>query len=165
MNWLDMVIIVSLVVPVLIGLKIGLIRIVLPLIGVILGIYLAGSFYGPLSSTLFSWLDSPNQARIAAFVLILVFTVGAIALLSWLINRTLQLIFLGWVDKLGGAVFGLALGALLPSVLLAAITKFELSGIEGTVQNSSVAAFFLDRFPLVLTLLPEEFDSVRQFFG
>lgn len=165
MNWLDIFIIVALIVPTLICLKRGLVKTVLPLVGIIVGIYLAGRFYGAVESRLFPWLDSPNQAHIAAFAIIFVAVIIATALFSSMISSFLRLVFLGWVDRLGGAVFGLAIGVLIPSLLLAAITKFQFPGMEDAVRNSNLAAFFLDRFPLILALLPQEFDAVRQFFG
>ncbi len=165
MNWLDITIIVSLAIPAMIGLQRGLTRTLLPLIGVALGIFLAGRYYGPLSDSLLSWLGSPSQSKIVAFVVILVLVIVATMLLASLINKSLSLVFLGWVDRLGGAGFGLATGALLVSASLAVVTKFEFLGIQDTVTDSGFAAFFLDRFPMVLALLPEEFDSIRQFLG
>ena len=37
-------------------------------------------------------------------------------------------------------------------------------GISGPVDDSALAALLLDSFPVVLALLPSEFDSVRSFF-
>ena len=45
MNWLDIVILILLVVPTLIGLKIGIIKAVMSIAGVIIGVLLAGRFY------------------------------------------------------------------------------------------------------------------------
>jgi membrane protein required for colicin V production len=69
---------------------------------------------------------------------------------------------LGWVNHLGGAVFGLVLGALFCGALLATWIKFL--GIAKVISESSLAVILLDRFPAVLALLPGEFDSVRSFF-
>jgi len=68
---------------------------------------------------------------------------------------------LGWVDHLGGAVFGVVAGAILWGALLAIWVKFFGAG---PVTESFLAAVLLDKFPLVLALLPSEFDAIRDFF-
>ncbi|GAJ19730.1 unnamed protein product, partial [marine sediment metagenome] len=37
-------------------------------------------------------------------------------------------------------------------------------GAEGPLAESGLATLLLDQFPMVLALLPEEFDAVRPFF-
>ena len=53
-NWLDIVILVPIAVTTLIGLKMGLIKEVLSLVGLIVVVILAGRFYMPLSEQLTS---------------------------------------------------------------------------------------------------------------
>lgn len=165
MDWLDIIIIVVLVITTLIGFKRGLIKTVLPLVGIILGVFLAGHFCGSMAGWLSPWLQSPNQSRIVAFAVIFILVTVVALALSSLMNRLLRLMLLGWVDKLGGAVFGLAVGGLIPTMFLALITRSHFSGVEDTVRDSSVAVFLLDRFYFVLGLLPQEFDAMRQFLA
>ena len=72
------------------------------------------------------------------------------------------MVMLGWVNRLGGAAFGFVLGAVFCSALLAIWAKFL--GVDGPIAESSLAALLLDRFPIILALLPSEFDAVRSFF-
>jgi membrane protein required for colicin V production len=164
-NWLDIIIILMLLIATVMGLRRGLIQTVLPLGGIMLGIVLAGLFYDSMANWLSTWLDSPSQAKIAGFVIIFSVVVAVVMVIAWLLSGFFKLMLLGWVDKLGGAFFGLAIGILASSAVLAVIAKFPFSSVEGTVRGSGVAAFFLDHFPLVLGLLPREFDNVHQFFG
>jgi membrane protein required for colicin V production len=83
------------------------------------------------------------------------------AFLSRLLKFLVSIVMLGWVDHLGGAVFGFLMGTILWSVLLATWVKFF--GTE-LVTDSFMAALLLDKFPLILGLLPGEFDAVRNFF-
>ena len=165
MGWLDIVIIVVLMITALIGFKRGFTKTVLPLVGIILGLFLAGRFCAPMAGWLSSWLESPNQSTIVAFAVIFILVTVVALALSSLMNRLLRLMLLGWVDRLGGAVFGLAIGGLIPAILLAVLTSSHFFSVEDTVRDSSVAAFLLDRFYFVLGLLPQEFDSMRQFFA
>ena len=78
------------------------------------------------------------------------------------LKKVAETILLGWVNRLGGAVLGLILGAIFCGALLAMWVKFQ--GIGDTILDSALASFLLDKFPIVMGLLPSEFDSVRDFF-
>jgi hypothetical protein len=38
------------------------------------------------------------------------------------------------------------------------------SGMDAVIAQSVVARFLMGKFPLLLALLPEEFDFIRDFF-
>ena len=78
--------------------------------------------------------------------------------LKWAVSAVL----LGWVNRLGGAVFGFILGAFFCGALLTIWAKYL--GIAGPIGDSAFAKLLLDVFPIALALLPSEFDSVRSFF-
>jgi len=161
MNWLDIGLIVIIGMATLIGLRIGLIKAVLSLAGVILGVILAGRFYPALAAQL-TFIPQENLARIAAFAIILVGVMLVASILASVLKWLVSIVMLGWINRLGGAVFGFVLGTLFCSALLAIWTKFL--GITGPINESGLASFLLDSFPMVLTLLPGEFDSIRAFF-
>ena len=60
---------------------------------------------------------------------------------------------LDWVNRLGGAI--------LWGAILAVWVRFFGTGL---VTESLIAGVLLDKFPLVLALLPSEFDAVRNYF-
>jgi len=160
MNWLDIVLLVALVIPTFIGLKQGLIKAVLSLVGLIVAVVLASNFYESLAGLL-GFLPNQDVANIVAFVLILVGVMIVASLLARLLKFMISIVMLGWVNHLGGAVFGFLMGTVLWGALLATWVKFF--GTE-LVTESAVAAILLDRFPLILALLPGEFDMIRSFF-
>lgn len=161
MNWLDIVIIVLVAISTFIGLRIGIIKAVLSLVGVIVGVILAGRFYIALAGGL-TFIPQETLARIVAFAIILVGVMLVAGVLASVLKWLASIVMLGWVNRLGGAIFGLVLGAIFCSALLAMWTKFL--GIQGFIAESGLATLLLDRFPMVLALLPEEFDTVRSFF-
>ena len=161
MNWLDIVIIVLIAIPTLIGLKIGIIKAALSLAGVIVGTILAGHYYVALAEQL-TFISQANLAKIAAFAIILIGVMLIAGVLAAVLKWIVSAVMLGWVNRLGGAIFGFALGAVFCGALLAIWAKFL--GIEGPLTSSGLATLLLDRFPIVLALLPEEFDAVRSFF-
>lgn len=160
MNWLDIVLIVSLVIPTVIGLRQGLIKSVLSLAGLIVGVILAGIFYETLAGLL-TFIPTVAIANIVAFIIILVGVMLIAAILAQLLKMVISAVMLGWVNHLGGAIFGFLMGAVLWSAILATWVKFFGTGI---VTESLIASVLLDKFPLILALLPEEFDTIRSFF-
>jgi len=161
MNWLDIVILILIVVSILTGLKIGLIKAVLSMVGVVVGVVLAGQYSVALAEHL-TFISQPSLAKIAAFAIILIVVMIIAAVLASLIKWAVSAVMLGWVNRLGGAVFGLVLGAIFCGALLAMWVKFL--GITEAVDESALAVLLLDNFPVVLALLPGEFDSIRSFF-
>jgi len=161
MDWLDIVIIVVVVIATLWGLRIGIIKAVLSLAGLIVGVILAGRYYVPLSEQL-AFIPQASIAKIAAFAIILIGIMVIAGVLARFLKWTASILLLGWVNRLGGAVFGFVLGTILCSALLAIWVKFF--GIAGVISESSLTAILLHYFPMVLALLPHEFDVVRSFF-
>lgn len=203
MNWLDIVILVALVVPAFVGLKQGVIKAALSLAGVIVGAILASNFSDQVGGLL-TFISNPDIANIAGYIIILVVVMVIAGVLAKVLKFTVKAVMLGWVDHLGGAVAGFAVGALFMGALLAAIVNFSgavgdavstaveavgavapaevenavSTAAEGVlsavgvgdgagpliIQDSLLASILLDKFPLVLALLPSEFDAVRDFF-
>ena len=160
MNWLDIVILVCLVVPVFIGLKIGLIKAVLSLVGLIIGVVLASNLYKPLANIM-GFISNENVANIIALIIILLVVMVAATIAVRLLKFIASVTMLGWVDHLGGAIFGFLLGAILWSALLATWVKFFDTDL---IKEAFIAGILLDKFPLILGLLPSEFDVIRDFF-
>ncbi len=161
MNWLDIVIIVTLVINIIAGLWVGLIKAVLSLVGLVVGVVLAGRFYLSLSEQL-SFIPGDTAARVVAFIIILVVVLAVAFLLAWLLSKAASAIMLGWANRLGGAIFGVLMGILIWSALLAAWVEFF--GAADTISQSFMARILLDYFPLGPWLLPGDFDSAGALF-
>ena len=152
MNWLDIIILVLLVIPTVMGLKIGLIKAVLSIVGVIIGVVLAGQFYESLGEKL-SFISDPGVAKIVAFALILVVVMIIAGVAAALLKNLVSAMLLGWVNRLGGAVFGFLLGAIFCGAILSVLGSFATDST--VVQESFLAMVLLKAFPLVLAFLVE----------
>jgi membrane protein required for colicin V production len=161
MNWLDIVILIALAIAVIIGLKFGLIKAVMLLVGIIVGVVLAGHYAGPLGERL-TFISSEGVAKGVAFAIIMLAVLAVATIVATLLTWAAKVVMLGWVNRLGGAVIGLFLGALFCGALLAMWVYFL--GMSETIADSVIATVLLDRLPMVLALLPDEFDGVRSFF-
>lgn len=160
MNWLDIIIAIMLIIPIFTGLKQGLIKSAISLAGLIIGVVLASNYYQVLGDRL-TFITNENFANIAAFAIILLVIMIIANVIAVLLKFTAKVVLLGWVDHLGGAVFGLLMGAIFMGALLATIVKFFGSNL---IVDSFLAGILLDKFPFVLGFLPGEFDTIRDFF-
>jgi len=165
MNWLDIVIVVALVVAVFGGLKNGLIKGVLTLAGLIIGIVLAGRYYEALGAVLPAGWGA--AANIVGFVIILALVMLVAMIAAFILRGVLKAIMLGWLDRLGGAVFGVLLAVFFWGGLLAVLSQYagSLGSFGDIVAGSILAEFLLEAFPFILGLLPAEFDIVTGFFA
>jgi membrane protein required for colicin V production len=161
MNVLDIVLIILLIVSAIGGLASGLIKSIFSLAGVIVGVTLAGRFYPALAGGL-TFISNPTIANIAAFAIIFIIIMIIASILGGLFTKLVSAILLGWLNRLGGAVFGVIMGAIFIAAILAVWAK--MGGANSIITESKIALFLLDRFPLILALLPQEFNSIRQFF-
>jgi membrane protein required for colicin V production len=161
MNWLDAVLIILGIISLLGGLKTGLIKSIIPLAGLIIGLFLALRYYEPFGE-LMSFLPQPTVAKWVAFAIILIAILliagGLARLLSWGVSS----LMLGWLDHLLGAIWGLLFGAVIYAALLTIWVKFM--GETAVITGSPIATFLMDHFPSVLGLLPDEFEMVLDFF-
>lgn len=160
MNWLDIVLLVALVAVAFTGLKQGLIKAVLSLAGLIIGVILASNLYTTLGNLL-GFIPNEKAAGIVAYILILIVVMIIASILARLLKTIISIAMLGWVNHLGGAVFGLLLGAIFWGAILAVWVRFFGTGL---VTESFIAGVLLNKFPLVLALLPSDFDIIRNYF-
>jgi len=162
MSWLDIVLIVALAISTFLGLKVGIIKAVLSLAGVIVGVVLAGQYYVALADVLPFFSETSSAAKIVAFAIILIGVMVIAIVLARLLKWAASVVMLNWVNQLGGAVFGLMLGAIFCGALLAIWVKWL--GAGDVITESMIAPVLLEKFPRVLALLPDEFDTIRSFF-
>ncbi|MFC1892786.1 CvpA family protein [Chloroflexota bacterium] len=161
MNWLDIVILAVMGVAAFFGLRLGIIKTVVSLAGLIVGVILAGRYYLPFSEQL-TFIPQATVAKIVAFAIISIGVMVIASVLARLLKWLTSLMMLGWVNSIGGAAFGLLIAAIGCGALLAAWVSFF--GDTSIITESMIARVLLDQFPLVLSLLPSQFDGVRSFF-
>ena len=161
MHWLDIVLIVAIGISAFIGVRKGVIEIALTLAGLVIGVFLAGRFYIPFSQYL-SFIPHAGLAKVAAFAIIFIGVMAIAAVLARLLGRAASAIMMGWANRLGGGILGFILGAIFCGAFLAMWVKFL--GMPQAIAGSRIAPILLNQFPMVLALLPREFDVVRSFF-
>ena len=112
MNAVDMIIIGVVVVLGLIGLRSGLLKPVSGIGGLIIGIILAVQFSTEFATMLTQSIEGELPSTVAAFGGIVIATTLVARMASWMVKKILKTLMLGWVDRIAGALGGVALGVL-----------------------------------------------------
>ncbi|NQU32216.1 MAG: CvpA family protein [Bacteroidetes bacterium] len=139
-NLLDIIIIIPLLLFAWGGYKKGLVIEVASLAALVLGLYMA-FFFSDFAAQLLNDLFDMDQKYVAVFaflmtfivVIFLVITVGKI------VSKFVDILLLGFLNKLAGAAFGMLKGALLLSILIFVINYFNFGDFifkEETRQKS-----------------------------
>lgn len=138
MNELDWILLVVMGVFTVVGLFRGLIRLVFTVLSVVVAIVLAGRSTGAGTTLMGRFVDSPAVAAVAAFLLVFIIVLVVMAIVGRLLTKAVNVLGLGWIDRLGGAVFGLATALLVAG---ATFLLLDLGGLEGhrLVRESTVA--------------------------
>ena len=122
MNLFDGVIIIILAYCLIRGIFRGLIKEISSLVGVLGGFYAAYSYYPWVAKLLSRWIANTGYLNILSFLLIFVGVFIFISLLGVAIKYLLDIVFLGWIDRLFGVVIGSFKGFLIVSILLLGFT-------------------------------------------
>jgi membrane protein required for colicin V production len=164
MNWLDAVIVIVIAWFTFAAFRAGVIREVVGIIALVVGVLAAGYYYDDLAENVLLVIDDDTAANVIAFLVLF----GAVALggqlAAFLLKQMTALLALGWVDHLAGAAFGLLKGLILVEVFLILFTTYPYLGLGGAVRGSAIAPLFLDGGPVLLKLLPGEFDRAVEAF-
>lgn len=128
MNPFDIVIIVIVGYSLVRGLFRGLVKEVSSIIGVFGGFYAAYTYYGLLNKLLSKLIHDISYLNILSFMIIFCIVLIIVSVLGVIIKYLLNIAFLGWVDRIGGVIFGITKGVLVVSVLFIALTAFLPKG-------------------------------------
>lgn len=119
MNYLDIALLLPVAYGLVQGLRHGIVKEVATLVAIIAGIYLARYWSPVLAHHIVEWTGwTPGISATIAFVLIFIIIALAVHLLASVVGRLLKAIMLGGVNRLFGALFGIAKWALILSVVL-----------------------------------------------
>jgi membrane protein required for colicin V production len=125
----DILILVILGIFLLKGVLRGLLREVCSLLGLIVGGLLAFYLHVPLSQWFVEMFNWPSQLCVTiSFLLVFLLTVLVFGSLGYLLNRFATLTLMTGLNRILGAIFGLAQGIVLLSLILFALSSAELPG-------------------------------------
>ena len=130
MNYLDIIIAIILLLFGVKGFRKGLIIEVVTLLAFAVGIYGAMHFSDFTAEHLKDFMEiNPKYLNTTAFVLTFILLVILVNIIGRMVTKLIQAMNLGFFNKLGGAVFGMAKGVLLCSIMVMVLNNFQLIGI------------------------------------
>ncbi len=124
MNVFDILVVVIISFCLIRGVFKGLIGELSGIIGVVAAFYGAYTYYPMITVYAQKWIENLSIRNLIAFFLIFCTILIVISLISLIIRKILNLVFLGWVDRTFGLMFGAAKGILIMSVIFIIITSF-----------------------------------------
>ena len=166
MNWLDIVIIICIAIGIIHGLFTGIIKQVISLISLIAAVLLSGA----IAKVIRHWVElhfqgenhwfSPNVQNAVFYVLAFLLIICLFALAAKLVDKILNHTPVGALNKLFGAIFGMALWAFCLSIALNCLSVFDSQYriISKPVKEQSVC------YEPVKMLFPTVFPYIQEFF-
>lgn len=172
MNYLDIIIGIILIIFALSGLKNGIIREAFSLLAFVVGIYGAMK----LSDYVGKWLGeiinvSQDWMSVISFIVVFIALALLINWLGRLLANLVESISLGFIDKIGGFLFGIAQGFLIIGVLILLLDFFGIKDVlkEETCENSKlykssekVAAWIYDNKDGWMEKLNMKYEDVEE---
>ena len=150
MNWLDFVIIGSVGVVAIMGMRMGGIHIAVAGAGALAGLALASRVQGRAEPFFSKFIGSENGAELAAFVAVFAVVLVSSLFLGMVVRALLQRLMLGWTDKLAGMGVAAAVVLVAGSGLLSTVQSYPVLGLEVTIADSVLGAFLADNFDTVV---------------
>ena len=165
MSWVTIVIVVIIGFMTYRAYRNGFIRELVSLTAVILAVPIAGLLYDDLLPKVEPIVDNVQLASLVAFLAILAGVIIGGQVLAHLLKRTAEVMNLGSVDHAAGAAFGLLKGIIICQVLLIALIIFPKPDLRGAIDDSRVATVLVNGTPMVLGILPGQFDNAVDLFN
>ncbi|MCF8109722.1 MAG: CvpA family protein [Desulfohalobiaceae bacterium] len=133
------------------GLYRGLVKEFASIFGLIFGFLMANQYYEELSNVALRLISNPKYAAIISYILLFILALAAVIFLAHILRKFLEIVMLGWLDRLGGTLLGLGKGALLCCLILFVLTVF----LPPTAQifSQSMTTPYLSRFSQNLSAL------------
>lgn len=138
MNLLDIILIIILGYCLIRGIFRGLIKELASIVGVVGGLYAAYTYYPLLAKALSHWITNSDYSNILGCLLIFTVVYIIISVIGVMIKYFMNIIYLGWTDRICGAFFGAIKGILIAAVLIMILTTF-LPSNSSILKDSMVA--------------------------
>ncbi len=163
-TWLDLVVALFIAAGAFRGFKRGLVREGMAFAGLAVGLLVATRWYGAVFALLRPFIGGGRPVEVLAYLLVMLAVLVCFTLLTVLLLRLRRLLFVGWLDRLGGTLFGGGQGALLAAAGLVLLIRNPVMGLDQAVRESEVAVGLLRAVSAALVNLPPILAPVAAFF-
>ena len=141
MNILDIILLICFIPAAIHGFQKGFISQVIAIISIIAGVWLSVQFASEVTVWLAQYIQGSEQVlKVVSFALIFIAVIAGLALLGRLVEGTVKLIMLGWLNRLLGVVFSLVKASLIVGLIIMAFCSLNntFQFVSEDVLNQSV---------------------------
>jgi len=136
------------------GLRAGLIHGSATLLGLVLGLVVAGHHYERFGPLFTPWMHTRGMSNLVAFLILLAIIWVLVVFLGALLKALLQGIHLGWLDNLGGLALGLIKGLFIAEVVVLVLMAVPDNNLRGLIMRSWIGSRLAVLGPTLLALVP-----------
>lgn len=158
MNLFDILIVTLLAYGLIRGIFRGLVREISSIVGVLGGFYAAYTYYPHVAVWMSAWISNPAYLNILSYLLIFSLVVVVVGVLAVIIKYLLNIAYLGWVDRVSGALFGLLKGVLVSCVLFIVLTAFLPKGAP-LIKDAALSPHVASASEVMAALLSKEMKT------
>lgn len=161
MNLLDYLLIAILGYCLVRGVFRGLVKELSSIVGVFGGFYGAYTYYPQLAKPLGHWISNAGYLNILSFLILFVVIYLLVSITGVMIKHLMNIVFLGWVDRIGGTLFGAVKGFLITAVVIMILTTF-LPKNAAILRQSLVSQYMMHFSATLVKVAPTD---MKQRFG
>ena len=161
MSYIDIILGSLLVFGLIRGVKNGLFVELASLISFFIGVYIAVKF----SYLVGGFIGDSKSAKVFAFVITLIAVVVGIHLLAKLFSKIASFVFLGWLNRLGGAVFATLKTILFLGIILSLFQKVNIDDAIISKETQKNSIFFnpvMKTSEILLPVLTDWFTDLKE---
>lgn len=126
MNILDIIILICLIPSIIQGLRKGFISQAISIISLITGIWASARFADIVSAWLAQYITASDQVlKIVSFAVVMIVVFIILGLIGKLLNGIINLVMLGWMNRLLGAAFAFVKAILILGLLMLVFTSIN----------------------------------------
>ena len=158
MNWLDLVLLVSMATGGLVGMWVGFIRGAFVLGGVRLGIVLVSNYKETATGLLADYVSSDTLTMALGYAVTISIALAAAVIGAAVVRTVVYRLFLGWVDRFAGLAVGLT-GA----VVISAVAVISVAGLDygNRFPGQEMAGTVFENIPHAMEARDTLLDSLK----
>jgi len=166
MNYIDIIIVSVMLFFIGKGFIKGFTREVMGLLSFIIAFVVALSQMRTAANILNNYIDNYSISLIAGYVAVFLFIFIVLRIIAGAIHKLLNIASLGWLNRLGGAVFGTLFGGLLITLLVFILSIVPISGEFPPGKNDSqFYPYFEELAPKIFGMYSKMMPGASRMFG
>lgn len=144
------------------GFRRGFLLSVIGLFGFVVAVVLGFYFMNPMNEWLAQNVDSVNLSfPIISFLIIFLISMALISLIGWILKKIVNMVLLGPVDAMAGAVLGVVKAAFFISLFIWLLDKYGVDLDYKLDGNSELLGYIKPLAPVVIDLLEPFFPIIQ----